>query len=127
MGILYLYYTKFLLYFFSNNYMTLYCTLIFTFRIECTLFGIYVDELNVFLSSGEVQNVAVSIEFVKVKTFQGKILLLLLQSTLYYLFHVNLTYTIFLNIHKVQVQNCKFYTRIKYNVNFKEASELKSR
>jgi len=86
-----------------------------------------VDELNVFLSSGEVQNAAVSIEFAKVKTFQGKILLLLLQSTLYYLFHVTLTYTIFLNIDKVQVQNCKFCTRIKYNVNFKEASELKSR
>jgi len=127
MGIVYLYYIKFLLYFFSNNYMTLYCTLIFRFRIECTLFGIYVDELNVFLSSGEVQNAAVSIEFAKVKTFQGKILLLLLQSTLYYLFHVTLTYTIFLNIDKVQVQNCKFCTRIKYNVNFKEASELKSR
>ncbi|XP_027906001.1 replication factor A protein 1-like, partial [Vigna unguiculata] len=69
------------------------------FRIECTLFGIYVDELNVFLSSGEVQNCAISIEFAKVKTFQDK----------------------------VQLQNCKFCTRIKYNVNFKEASELKSR
>ena len=91
------------------------------------MFGIYVDELNVFLSSGEVQNAAVSIEFAKVKTFQGKILLLLLQSTLYYLFYVTLTYTVFLNIDKVQVQNCKFCTRIKYNVNFKEASELKSR
>jgi len=50
----------------------------FRFRIECTLFGIYVDELNVFLSSGEVQNSAISIEFAKVKTFQGKLLLLLL-------------------------------------------------
>ncbi|XP_027916000.1 uncharacterized protein LOC114175441 [Vigna unguiculata] len=30
-------------------------------------------------------------------------------------------------VDKVQVQNCKFYTRIKYNVNFNEASELKSR
>ncbi|XP_068486959.1 replication protein A 70 kDa DNA-binding subunit D-like [Phaseolus vulgaris] len=40
------------------------------FRIECTLFGNYVDELNVFLSSGEVQNVVVSIEFAKVKVFK---------------------------------------------------------
>jgi len=99
----------------------------FRFRIECTLFGIYVDELNVFLSSGEVQNVAISIEFAKVKTFQGKLLLLLLYICYYYLFHVTLTYTIFLNLDKVQVQNCKFCTRIKYNINFKEASELKSR
>jgi len=53
-----------------------------------------VDELNVFLSSGEVQNAAVSIEFAKVKTFQGKIFLfykvvsttyaMLLSHTLYF-------------------------------------------
>jgi len=99
----------------------------FRFRIKCTLFGIYVDELNVFLSSGEVQDAAISIEFANVKTFQGKLLLLLLYICYYYLFHGTLTYTIFLNLDKVQVQNCKFCTRIKYNVNFKEASELKSR
>jgi len=42
-----------------------------SFRIECTLFGNYVDELNAFLPSAEVQNVVVSIEFGKVKVFQG--------------------------------------------------------
>ncbi|XP_027941143.1 uncharacterized protein LOC114194940 [Vigna unguiculata] len=40
------------------------------FRIECTLFGTYVDKLNGFLSIGEVQNVVISIEFAKVKSFQ---------------------------------------------------------
>ena len=42
-----------------------------SFRIECTLFGNYVDELNALLSYVEVQNVVVSIEFGKVKLFQG--------------------------------------------------------
>jgi len=99
----------------------------FRFQIECTLFDIYVDEPNVFLSSGEVQNTTISIEFAKVKTFQGKLFLLVLYISYYYLFDVSFTYTIFLNLDKVQVQNCKLCTRIKYNVDFKEASKLKSR
>jgi len=37
-----------------------------------------VDELNVFLSNGEVQSAAISIEFAKVKTFQAKPFLLVL-------------------------------------------------
>ena len=41
------------------------------FRIEYTLFGKYVDELNAFLASGEVQKVVISIEFAKLKLFQG--------------------------------------------------------
>jgi len=40
-------------------------------RMECTLFGNYVDELNAFLSSGELQNVVISVQFAKVKIFQG--------------------------------------------------------
>jgi len=32
------------------------------YRVECTLFGTYVDELNAFLSTREVQNVVISIE-----------------------------------------------------------------
>jgi len=40
-------------------------------RMECTLFGNYVDELNTFLSSGELQNVVISLQFAKVKIFQG--------------------------------------------------------
>ena len=39
--------------------------------MECTLFGNYVDELNSFLSSGKLQNVVISLQFAKVKIFQG--------------------------------------------------------
>ena len=42
-----------------------------SFRMECTLFGNYVDELNAFLSRGELQNVIISVQFAKVKIFQG--------------------------------------------------------
>ena len=82
--------------------------------------------MNVFLSSGEVQNPAIIIEFAKTKTFQGKTFLLVLYIFYYTIINVILTYTFFI-LDKVQVQNCKFCTRIKYNVGFKEASELKSR
>jgi len=54
-----------------------------------------VDELNVFLSSGEVQNAAISIQFAKVKTFQGKTFLLVLYILDYTIINVSLTYTIF--------------------------------
>lgn len=40
-------------------------------KIECTLFGPYVDELNAFLASGEVENAVVILQFAKVKLFQG--------------------------------------------------------
>jgi len=39
--------------------------------MECTLFGNYVDELNAFLSSRELQNVVISVQFAKVKIVQG--------------------------------------------------------
>jgi len=58
------------------------------------LFGIYVDELNVFLSSGEVQNAEISIEFAKIKTFQGKMFLLVLYIIHYTITNVSITYTI---------------------------------
>jgi hypothetical protein len=45
--------------------------LTFREKIQCTLFGSYVDELNNFLSSGETQNAAVIIMLGKVKLFQG--------------------------------------------------------
>ena len=54
------------------------------------------DELNVFLSSGEVQNAAISIEFAKVKTSLGNLFLLVLYISYYYLFDVSFTYTFFL-------------------------------
>ena len=53
------------------------------------------DELNVFLSSGEVQNAAMSIEFAKVKTFQGKLCLLVLYISYYTIISVSFKYTIF--------------------------------
>ncbi|XP_068477222.1 uncharacterized protein [Phaseolus vulgaris] len=42
------------------------------YRIECTLFGNYVDELNAFLSSGKLENIVISVHFAKVKIFQDK-------------------------------------------------------
>ncbi|XP_057453176.1 replication factor A protein 1-like [Lotus japonicus] len=40
-------------------------------RIECALFGAYVDELANFLGGGELNNPVVIIQFAKVKSFQG--------------------------------------------------------
>ena len=39
--------------------------------MECTLFGNYVDELNAFLSCGELQDIVISVQFSKVNIFQG--------------------------------------------------------
>ena len=41
------------------------------FRMECTLFKNYVDDLNAFLLFGEFPNMVISIQFAKVKIFQG--------------------------------------------------------
>ncbi|KAK6646240.1 hypothetical protein PHAVU_L003637 [Phaseolus vulgaris] len=67
------------------------------FRIQCTLFGTYVDKLNAFLSTGEVDNAVISIEFAKVKFFRDNI----------------------------YVQNCIDCTRVEYNVLTEEALLLK--
>ncbi|XP_068476737.1 uncharacterized protein [Phaseolus vulgaris] len=40
-------------------------------RMECTLFGNYVDELNAFLSSGELQNVVISLQFAKTRMMEN--------------------------------------------------------
>lgn len=40
-------------------------------KIMCALFGPYVDELNAFVSSGNVQQPIVIIQFARVKTFRG--------------------------------------------------------
>ncbi|XP_057455307.1 replication protein A 70 kDa DNA-binding subunit A-like isoform X2 [Lotus japonicus] len=40
-------------------------------RIECALFGVYVDELTNFLGGGELNYPVVIIQFAKVKSFQG--------------------------------------------------------
>lgn len=40
-------------------------------RVECALFGAYVDELANFLAGGELNNPVVIIQFAKVKSFQG--------------------------------------------------------
>ncbi|WJX19755.1 hypothetical protein P8452_09398 [Trifolium repens] len=42
-------------------------------KIQCTLFGSYVDEHNNFIASGETRNVVVIIMLGKVKTFQDKV------------------------------------------------------
>ncbi|KAK2449021.1 replication protein A 70 kDa DNA-binding subunit E [Trifolium repens] len=42
-------------------------------KIQCTLFGNYVDELNVFLGAGDCNNAVVIMQFAKAKNFQDKI------------------------------------------------------
>ncbi|MCH86666.1 replication protein A 70 kDa dna-binding subunit, partial [Trifolium medium] len=42
-------------------------------KLQCTLFGQYVDELNTFVGAGEVNNAVVIVQFAKAKTFQDKI------------------------------------------------------
>ncbi|KAK8467756.1 hypothetical protein PHAVU_007G143500, partial [Phaseolus vulgaris] len=69
------------------------------YRIECTLFGNYVDELNAFLSFGEVENIVISVHFAKVKIFQDKVFL----------------------------QNSLDCTKIIYNIQSKDATELKKK
>ncbi|XP_068480801.1 replication factor A protein 1-like [Phaseolus vulgaris] len=69
------------------------------FRIQCTLFGNYVDQLNAFLAAGEVENVVIAIQFAKVKLFRDNI----------------------------YIQNCIDCTKVKYNVLTEEALLLKKR
>lgn len=40
-------------------------------KMECALFGPYVDDLNSFLATGEIQGPVVVLQFAKVKSFQG--------------------------------------------------------
>jgi hypothetical protein len=40
-------------------------------KIQCTLFGHYVDELNAFLGAGDCNNAVVIMQFAKAKNFQG--------------------------------------------------------
>jgi len=65
------------------------------FRIECTLFGTYVDKLNGFLSIGEVQNVVISIEFAKVKSFQGIILIFIISLYFFFIMTFFFSFVIF--------------------------------
>ncbi|XP_068503932.1 replication protein A 70 kDa DNA-binding subunit B-like [Phaseolus vulgaris] len=69
------------------------------FRIQCTLFGNYVDQLNAFLAAGEVENVVIAIQFAKVKLFRDNI----------------------------YIQNCIDCTKVEYNVLTEEALPLKKR
>lgn len=40
-------------------------------KIECALFGSYVDDLKKFLASGDDVNTVLVIQFAKVKTYKG--------------------------------------------------------
>jgi hypothetical protein len=44
---------------------------LFRSKIQCTLFGSYVDELNAFLGAGDGNNAIVIMQFAKAKNFQG--------------------------------------------------------
>lgn len=52
---------------FKSNYMYNFSRL----RVECALFGVYVDELTNFLAGGDINNPVVIVLFAKVKSFQG--------------------------------------------------------
>lgn len=68
-------------------------------KVQCTLFGSYVDDLNNFLATGEIQNVVVIVQFGKVKTFQDKI----------------------------HIQNCINCSRLVFNSNCQDAVQLRNR
>ncbi|KAK2457830.1 replication protein A 70 kDa DNA-binding subunit E [Trifolium repens] len=68
-------------------------------KIQCSLFGAYVDLLNGFLGAGDVQNVVVILQFAKAKKFQD-------------------------NIH---IQNCMNCTVLLFNPSCEEAVSFKSR
>lgn len=50
--------------------MSIVCTLN-SYKVQCTLFGHYMDDLNAFLAFVEVQNVVVLMQLAKVRSFQG--------------------------------------------------------
>ncbi|XP_027927578.1 replication factor A protein 1-like [Vigna unguiculata] len=67
------------------------------YRLECTLFGQYVDMLNAFLAFGEDQYAVIALHYCKVKIFQDK----------------------------VSIQNCMNCMRIIFNCDGEDATKLK--
>lgn len=58
----------------SLNYLQTFCHFAsnsYRYKIECALFGQYVDDLNSFLATGEVQRPVVILQLAKVKPFHG--------------------------------------------------------
>ncbi|GAU12842.1 hypothetical protein TSUD_73290 [Trifolium subterraneum] len=55
------------------NQSLLLCDLYNRHKIQCTLFGPYVDELNAFLGAGDCNNATVIMQLAKTKSFQDKI------------------------------------------------------
>ncbi|RDX93611.1 hypothetical protein CR513_24105, partial [Mucuna pruriens] len=43
------------------------------YKMECAIFGLYVDELNSFLASSDVPHLVIIVQLAKVKTFKGKV------------------------------------------------------
>lgn len=68
-------------------------------KVQCTLFGSYVDDLNNFIASGDVQNAIVIIQLAKAKIFQDKL----------------------------HVQNCLNCTRVIYNPTCADGLTLRNR
>jgi replication factor A1 len=66
-------------------------------KLDCTLFGPYVDELDAYLKSGNPDNVVLLAQFLKVKLYNGKI----------------------------QMQNAMNCTKLLFNPNIPEADSLK--
>ncbi|GAU46337.1 hypothetical protein TSUD_401960 [Trifolium subterraneum] len=66
-------------------------------KLQCTLFGPYVDELNTFIAAGDYSNAVVIVQLAKAKTFQDKL----------------------------HIQNCMNCTRLFFNPNCEESRVLR--
>lgn len=75
-------------------------------RMECTLFGTYVEELNTFLSSGDTENAVVIVQFAKVKNFQGIHSYVILKF-FNFLFSISQYFNLFVWSNMLSVENNK--------------------
>lgn len=74
--------------------------------MECTLFGTYVEELNTFLSSGDIENAVVIVQFAKVKNFQGIHSYVILKF-FNFLFSISQYFNLFVWSNMLSVENSK--------------------
>ncbi|GAU46750.1 hypothetical protein TSUD_402760 [Trifolium subterraneum] len=73
-------------------------------KLQCTLFGPYVDELNAFIASGDKDNAIVIVQLAKAKTFQV----------------IDMEF-----VDKIHIQNCMNCTRLFFNPNCQESVVLR--
>ncbi|CAJ2632415.1 unnamed protein product [Trifolium pratense] len=73
-------------------------------KLQCTLFGPYVDELNTFIASGDKDNAVVIVQLAKAKTFQV----------------IDMAF-----VDKIHIQNCMNCTQVFFNPNCDESVVLR--